>query len=291
MWLGRFKAYLHLVRVPYIVMVDLLCVLIMLTLQQGFYNLNVVARAVLAVSLIIAASAAINDYFDVDSDEVTHPERAIPSGQISLTQAAAFSALTFGAGLAVAYTINFLIFEIAALNAVLFVLYPPVFKRLSGFLSNLVMGYLGASIALFAGAAVFHAINVASLSFVGMLAGGTIGLNVLKDVLTVDGDFKAGYPTLALQRGVRIAAIVGGIFLVVSAVLSPVPYLVGAAGTAFLIPIVVWTGIGLITAISLFREPEFQNVRKLLAKFTGSFPYLVLVASISYALFAAFLGF
>jgi geranylgeranylglycerol-phosphate geranylgeranyltransferase len=101
------------------------------------------------------------------------------------------------------------------------------------------MGYLGATIALFPGAVVFQTINAASLSFVGLIAGGAIGLNVLKDVLTLEGDLRIGYPTLAATHGVRIAAAVGALFLVLSAITSPVPFLVGVVGVVYLFAISV----------------------------------------------------
>lgn len=288
---AKLKAYVSLVRVPYILMLDLLCVLLILTFQKGLYDLVTMGLAVLAVSLVIAGSAAINDYFDCESDQLTHPERAIPSNQISLARAAQFSALTLLAGLAVSYTINALVFGIIVLDVVLFVLYPPLFKRISGFLSNLVMGYLGASVALFAGAVVFKTVDIVSLSFVGMIAAGAIGLNVLKDVLTVDGDLKARYPTLAISRGIRIAAIVGAIFLLLSVLTSPFPFVVGAAGDAYLLPIAIWGVIGVLTAFSLLRAPDLLNVRKQLAMFTSYFPYLVGAASVVYALAVAAWGF
>ena len=238
------RAYVKLIRVPYILMVDLLCVLLILTFQRGFDDLGTIGLAVLAVSLVIAGSAAINDYFDCESDRLSHPERAIPSNEIPLTRAAQFAALTFFAGLVVSSMISVLAFGIVALNVVLFVLYPRVVKRVSGFLSNLVMGYLGATITLFAGAVVFKTINISSVSFVGMIAAGAVGLNVLKDILTVDGDLKAGYPTLAIKRGIRVAAVVGALFLLLSVATSPFPFLVGAAGVAYLIAIALWGGSG-----------------------------------------------
>jgi geranylgeranylglycerol-phosphate geranylgeranyltransferase len=284
------RAYVKLIRVPYILMVDLLCVLLILTFQRGFDDLGIIALAVLAVSLVIAGSAAINDYFDCESDRLTHPKRAIPSNEIPLTRAAQFAALTFFAGLIVSSMINVLAFGIVALNVVLFVLYPRVVKRVSGFLSNLVMGYLGATITLFAGAVVFKTINISSVSFVGMIAAGAVGLNVLKDILTVDGDLKAGYPTLAIKRGIRMAAIVGALFLLLSVATSPFPFLVGAAGVAYLIAIALWGSIGLFTALSLFRAPDAANVRKQLTTFNSSFPYLVGAASVVYALLVAAWG-
>ena len=167
----KLKAFIRLVRLPYWLIEGLLCVLFMITFQRGFYKPVLMSLAVLTVAFIGAGGAAINDYFDRESDAVTHPDRPIPSHQISPTNAVQFAASTYIAGLLVSFAINRLAFEITALTIVLFILYPRVFKRYVGFLSNLVMGFLGATIPLFAEAVVFQTISVASLSFVGMIAG------------------------------------------------------------------------------------------------------------------------
>jgi geranylgeranylglycerol-phosphate geranylgeranyltransferase len=257
---------------------------LIVTFQKGFHNLGLVGLAVITVTLIIAGGAAINDYFDSESDALTHPERPIPSKKITPACAVKFSALALLAGLAISFAINPVAFGIVALDVVLFILYPPVLKRLSGFLSNLMMGYLGATIALFAGAVVFQAINADSLSFVGLIAGGAIGLNVLKDILTLDGDLKMGYPTLAAKRGVREAALVGTLFLLFSVITSPLPLIAGAVGAAYLFPILVWGGSVVVTAASLLRAPNIENVRERLRIFTTYFPYVVGIAGFAYVL-------
>ena len=278
------RAIITLIRLPYILMLDFLCVLFIVTFQKGFYSAGLVGLAVLTVSLITAGGAAINDCFDRDSDALTHPERPVASHKISPAGAAQFSALMFLLGLGTAFAINFVAFGIVAVNVVLFIAYPRVVKRFSGFLSNLVMGYLGATVALFAGAVVFQAINVDSLSFVGLIAGGAIGLNVLKDILTLEGDVCTGYPTLAATRGVHIAAVVGALFLLFSVITSPLPFIVGAVGVAYLFPIVVWGGSVVVTAVPLLSAPRIENVRERLRIFTTYFPYIVGTASVAYIL-------
>ncbi len=223
--------------------------------------------AILAVLLIGTGSAAINDYFDRESDRLTHPERPIPLGEISPTRTALFAAIMFIAGLGVSLMINPLAFGIVALNVALFILYPRVFKRLSGFMSNLLMGYLGATVALFAGAVVFQTINVASLSFVGMIAAAVIAFNVLKDVLTLKGDLKSGYATLAARYGIRIAVMIGSAFILLTIVAAPVPYFVGVVDAAYLFPIGIAACFVLCTAVSLLRAPDIQNVQKQLRVF------------------------
>ncbi len=223
--------------------------------------------AVLVVLLIGAGSAAINDFFDRESDLLTHPERPIPSGEISPAHAARFAAVMFIAGLGISLMINPLAFAIVALNVVLFILYPRVFKRLSGFASNLLMGYLGATVVLFAGAVVFNTINAASLSFVGMIAAAVIAFNVLKDILTLQGDVKVGYPTIAARRGVRIAATIGSVFILLTVATAPLPYFTGTVNAAYFIPNTIAAPIVLAAALSLLRRPDINNVRRQLMMF------------------------
>ena len=113
---GKLKAFIRLVRLPYWLIEGLLCVLFMITFQRGFYKPVLMSLAVLTVAFIGAGGAAINDYFDRESDAVTHPDRPIPSHQISPTNAVQFAASTYIAGLLVSFAINPLAFEIDCTN-------------------------------------------------------------------------------------------------------------------------------------------------------------------------------
>jgi geranylgeranylglycerol-phosphate geranylgeranyltransferase len=271
-------------RLPYILALSLLCVLFIITFQKGLYDPALIGLAVITVAFTSAGSAAINDYCDRDSDIFTHPERPISANQISPARAAQFSALTFLVALGASLMINPVAFGIVALNIVLFIIYARVIKQLSGFVSNLLMGYLGATIALFSGAAVFQTINAASLSFVGLIAGGAIGLNVLKDILTLEGDLKMGYPTIAAKRGIRVAAIVGALFLILSTITSPLPFFVGVVSVAYLFPITVWGSVAVVVSLTLLKTSNTESVVGRLKIFTTYWPYVVGVAGVTYIL-------
>ncbi len=261
------RSLIKLTRPPYLLFLGLACVLFTITFQRGLGNLTLMGAAVLAVVLISSGGAAINDYFDEGSDALTHPERPLPSGEITSARVAQFAAVLFVVGLGVALLINPLAFAILALNAALFILYPRVVKRVSGFASNLLMGYLGASVVLFTGAAVFEAINMAALSCVGMMAAAAIAFNVLKDVLTLEGDIKIGYTTLAARCGVRAAAIVGSVFILLTVITAPLPYVAGALNVAYLVPVAAAACIALYIVLSLVKRPDVQNVRRQLSIF------------------------
>ncbi|HYB59746.1 MAG TPA: UbiA family prenyltransferase [Candidatus Acidoferrales bacterium] len=278
----QIQAYLTLIRPPYIFALGLLCVLFIITFQKSLIDLQLTSLAFTAVAFVIAGGVAINDYYDRDSDALAHPKRPIPSHKILPAHAALLAVLTFLAGLTVSLIINAVAFGIVALNIALFILYARVIKRLSGLLSNFVMGYLGATIALFSGAAVFAAINAASLSFVGLIGGGAIGLNVLKDVMTLEGDKKVGYPTVAATRGLHVASIVGALFLLVSAVTSPLPFFFGVVSVAYLFPITVWGGVVVVLSMALLKASNTEKMLKYLRMFTTYWPYIVGLAGISY---------
>jgi 4-hydroxybenzoate polyprenyltransferase len=180
--------------------------------------------------------------------------------------------------------INLVAFGIVGLNVLLFILYARVIKRLSGFVSNLLMGYLGATIALFSGAVVFQTINAASLSFVGLIAGGAIGLNILKDILTLEGDIKVGYPTVAAKRGIRAASILGAV------ITSPLPFFVGVVNVAYLFPIAVWGGVAVVLSLALLKASNTEKVIGRLRIFTIYWPYIVGVACVAYAISFAVVG-
>jgi 4-hydroxybenzoate polyprenyltransferase len=164
-------------------------------------------------------------------------------------------------GLLVSLKINLLCFGIALMDTLLLLAYSAYVKRNAGFAGSFLMGFLIGTSFVYGEAALSGMITVTSfsLSFMSM---GNVGGNILRDVLSLEGDLKAGYATLAAKRGTKLATRVGAIFFLLNAIASPVPYLVNAVGYAYLIPIVIWDIILVISGFSLLRNPNIDVVRK-----------------------------
>ena len=88
---------------------------------------------------LYAGGVVLNDVFDVEVDKVERPERALPSGLISLKSAAFFGAILLLIGIALAFLVNNLSGIIAILLAFSIVLYDGYSKKYS-FLGPLNMG-------------------------------------------------------------------------------------------------------------------------------------------------------
>jgi geranylgeranylglycerol-phosphate geranylgeranyltransferase len=215
-----------------------------------------------SMAFITSAGFAINDFFDRESDAVIKPKRPIPAGALTLKQVITVSSILFAAGLIMAYFINWLSFTIIAADSLLLLLYSYLVKRKSGFLANILVGILTGTAFMYGQATVLNEITYASLSLYP-IAFGTIGGNVLRDILSLDGDSKVGYPTLPQKVGSVSAAKVGAFFFMLTGILAPLPYILGEFTAYYLPMILMWSLLLIYSSIRLVTSVStIENVRK-----------------------------
>ena len=257
----RLKAVIMLLRPPYWLMTGGLSVLTIITLQRGLPETNLLALVVLSAICISSGGFAFNDYVDQESDVIVKSNRPIPSKNIAPWEALLAAIVLFAIGLFAAQRINWLCFSLALMDTVLLVAYSTIIKKSAGFFGSFLMGFLIGTSFVYGEAALSGVITITSfsLSFMSM---GSIGGNILRDVLSLEGDLKAGYATLAAKRGPKFATKVGAVFFLLNAIASPIPYLVDAVGYAYLIPIIVWNIILVIAGIALLRNSDIEVVKK-----------------------------
>jgi geranylgeranylglycerol-phosphate geranylgeranyltransferase len=257
----RLKAVIMLLRPPYWLMTGGLSVLTIFTLQRGLPDATLLSLVVLSAISISSGGFAFNDYVDQESDAIVKSSRPIPSKILAPWEALVSSIILFTIGLFAAQRINWLCFEIALMIIVLLVAYSTIIKKSAGYFGSFLMGFLIGTSFVYGEAALSGVITITSfsLSFMSM---GSIGGNILRDVLSLEGDLKAGYATLAAKRGTQFATKVGAAFFLLNAVASPIPYLVGAVGYAYLIPIIVWDIILVISGVTLLRNPDIEVAKK-----------------------------
>jgi len=226
------------------------------------YNVPLLIAAFVIISLLNAGGCAINDYFDREADAISKPNRPIPAGTISPAGALEYTAVTFVIAAALALYTNLLAFAIVVFVIILLVLYSPVFKRASGFLSNALIAFAVSLTAVFGEALVLGQISYLSLSFVPVLLAGSIGYNALHDITTVEGDIKAGYTTLAATRGTHAAIIAATFILILPVIFEYIPFILRIVGVAYAIVVTVSFVPIVIIVQSLLRRPGLANVSK-----------------------------
>lgn len=270
------KGLFSLLRLPYWMMTGGLSLITAFAISNEIINIQKILLIFFSMAFITSAGFSINDYFDRESDAIIKPKRPIPSGLFSLKQVIIISGILFFTGLGLASLINWLSFIILLIDSLLLLIYSAFIKRKSGFAANILIGLLVGTAFIYGEATIFQTISIISISLYPICFG-TISGNILRDVLSLEGDSKVGYPTLPKQVGVRNSVLIAVAFFIATAIFAPLPYFLVPFGIFYLTLISFWSILLLIASIRLFISPStVSNVKKYERMVTMSMIFLLL---------------
>jgi geranylgeranylglycerol-phosphate geranylgeranyltransferase len=239
-------------------------------------NIQTILLIFFSMAFITSAGFSINDYFDRESDAIIKPKRPIPSGLFSLKQVIIISGSLFVIGLILAFLINWLSFVILLVDSLLLVIYSASVKRKSGFAANVLVGLLTGTAFIYGEATIFQTISLISLSLYP-IGFGTISGNILRDVLSLEGDSKVGYPTLPKEIGIKKSVIIASLFLITAAIFAPLPFFLVPFGIFYLILISFWSTLLIYASVRLLTSPStVEYVKKYERMVTMSMTFLLL---------------
>jgi geranylgeranylglycerol-phosphate geranylgeranyltransferase len=257
------KGLIALLRLPYWLMTGGLSLLTAFAITKELLAFKTILLIFFSMAFITSAGFSLNDYFDRESDAVIKPKRPIPSGALSLKQVVAISAFLFSLGLFLAFLVNPLSLVILTVDSILLIIYSAFVKRKSGFAANVLVGILVGTAFLYGEATVPpYTISLVSLSLYP-IACGTIGGNVLRDILSLEGDSKVGYPTLPQKIGNANSVKVAAFFFAATGLLAPLPYALGKFTVYYLPLMLLWSALLIYSSIRLAVSAQaVGNVRK-----------------------------
>lgn len=165
--------------------------------------------------LLTGYTQTINDYYDREIDAINEPYRPIPSGAISVGQVKAQILVLLLGGIGVSYGLDLWAgheFPIMTLLAVFgsFIAFiysaPPLKLKQNGWLGNYALGSSYIALPWWAGHALFGELNptIVVLTLVYSFAG--LGIAVVNDFKSVEGDRQLGLKSLPVMFGVGTAA-------------------------------------------------------------------------------------
>jgi geranylgeranylglycerol-phosphate geranylgeranyltransferase len=235
--------------------------------------------ASLAAFLITGAGNALNDYFDFEIDRINKPERPIPSGRISRSDAFMFSIVLFLLGLGLSKFVNDYCLFIASLDSLILVLYAMYSKKLL-LLSNLTISLLVASIFVFGVASTVQTGFGEEIKLVSIIAAcaflTTLSREIIKDIEDIKGDQENYAVTLPIRIGAQRAKNMAVIFTVTAASFSLLPFVIQLTSFNLLAYGIVVLISDVILIISLTMYPSLGQ--------------RVMVSGMFLALIAFFLG-
>lgn len=173
------------------------------------------ACMLMAGPLLTGYTQTINDFYDRDLDAINEPYRPIPSGAISIPQVSAQIWILLLAGVGLAYGLDrwaghdFPTLTALALGgSFLSYIYsaPPLKLKQNGWLGNYALGASYIALPWWAGHALFGELNstIIILTLFYSLAG--LGIAVVNDFKSVEGDQSLGLKSLPVMFGITTAA-------------------------------------------------------------------------------------
>jgi len=182
------------------------------TVDNGLASL---ACMLLSGPLLTGYTQTLNDFYDREIDAINEPYRPIPSGAISVPQVVDQIVILLGAGIALAYSLDqwagneFPTITTTAIGGCLLsYIYsaPPLKLKKNGWLGNYALGASYIALPWWAGHALFGELNltIIGLTLFYSLAG--LGIAVVNDFKSVEGDRQLGLQSLPVMFGVTTAA-------------------------------------------------------------------------------------
>lgn len=179
-------------------------------------NVLISAACMLLAGPILAGyTQTLNDFYDREIDAINEPYRPIPSGAISIPQVVTQILVLLFAGLAIAFTLDRwaghefpTITALAIGGSFLAYIYsaPPLKLKRNGWLGNYALGASYIALPWWTGHALFGDLNwtIVILTLIYSLAG--LGIAVVNDFKSVEGDRQLGLKSLPVMFGVNTAA-------------------------------------------------------------------------------------
>jgi chlorophyll synthase len=177
--------------------------------------LKVLTCMLLSGPLMTGYTQTLNDFYDKEIDAINEPYRPIPSGAISIPQVVTQMLILLLSGLGISYLLDLwaghefpVMFCLTLGGAFIAYIYsaPPLKLKQNGWLGNYALGASYIALPWWAGHALFGQLNwkIAILTLIYSLAG--LGIAVVNDFKSVEGDRQLGLKSLPVMFGITTAA-------------------------------------------------------------------------------------
>jgi geranylgeranylglycerol-phosphate geranylgeranyltransferase len=224
-----------------------------------------------ACGFFMSSSALIlNDYFDLEVDRVNAPERPLPSGAVSPSEAVYLTAFTTFIAFATAFIIGIQALALSVIFWVIGFLYNWRYKQ-AGLAGNLMVSSSVAVTFILGGMAAGQPWNKI-VWFFGLIAFLIdLGEEIAGDAMDMEGDRKRGSRSIPILYGKDVALRISAALFGTVILISFLPYLLGWLGTGYLVIISITDVMTLFFTARLLKSqtPE-EGCRWMRAIYLGA---------------------
>jgi geranylgeranylglycerol-phosphate geranylgeranyltransferase len=222
--------------------------------------------AFIALFLVMSGGNVCNDYFDMKVDKENNANRPIPLGLVTPIDAKRFWQALFCSGIfAALLTLHFPTFCIVLLATFIMFAYSAWLKK-TGLLGNIAISFLCGLVFIYGYTPFQSSLNfnfpAPILWFFVLSFLMSLSREIIKGIADVKGDRKLGIKTLAVLHGNKSAAKVAMGVIVITVLLSPLPFLYGVLTYHYFAIVIVVDVIFIALGFSLLLETTTEKAKK-----------------------------
>ncbi len=249
----KIKAIIQIFR-PELPFAAGICVILGELIALGrFPSAHQVILGFTSVFFISGSALVLNDYFDLEVDRVNMPERPLPSGSLSPTEALVLTGAAIAIGLVASLWIGVPAFLFCVLACTVGILYNWKFKE-AGLAGNLMVSSSVAFTFLFGGIAVGEPWNKIVWCFAAMAFCIDLGEEIAGDAMDMEGDKKRDSKSIAIIKGRKFALAASSSLFGLVVLLSFIPVTFHWLGTSYLLMIFITDILIVVFTIRLLKS-------------------------------------
>lgn len=220
---------------------------------------HVILIAMLTGALSAAGANAINDYYDHAIDRINRPDRPIPRGTLSRSDALTVWIATSVVGISINIFLHWTAFAMVLASTALLWWYSEYWKRtvLAG---NVIVAAMIATAFLYGGVV---ARDVGKTIIPALLAALlTLGREIVKDIEDIEGDRVGRALTFPIRFGRTKALALATAILIVLLVAVWIPAATAFYGSAYGILLLPFSAVVLVAVVRMWKDPSPNNLRR-----------------------------
>lgn len=253
--------YLKLIRPLNCLITFLTVIVASFIASENSLTFSTVLLGAIVASLIAAAGNVINDYFDIETDRIAHPDRPLVTGKIEKHKALRFYILINFTAVLISYFISTLILGIVLFSFLLLFLYSLTLKRII-LLGNVTIAFLTGLVFLYGGvlvgniyAAVIPSVFAFLINFIR---------EIVKDIQDINGDLNAGVITFPAKYGIDKTKTIILILSVILIIITFYPFVYSYYKIEYFLVIMIIVNPVIVYFLkSIYKDHSAQNLKRM----------------------------
>ncbi|HEX9250973.1 MAG TPA: geranylgeranylglycerol-phosphate geranylgeranyltransferase [Ignavibacteriaceae bacterium] len=198
-------AYLKITRPLNVALTFFVVVVAILISKQDDVNWLIIFLASLSAAFTTASGNIINDIFDIETDRISHPNRALVLGVLTKKSAAIEYLLLNLFAIIIAGYLSIKLMLIVLISIIILFLYSYSFKK-KPLIGNVTVAFLTGLAFIYGGIAAENPVAAIVPAVFAFLI--NLIREVVKDMQDVEGDIKAGVSTFPIKFGFQNSKII-----------------------------------------------------------------------------------